>query len=305
MDVLASGYPSLDYIISVSHSPGVGDTALVTLPPPDVAPTIGGCGANVAVGLCRLGFRAGVGMVIGDDQRGRAYQDYLESQGVDLSHLIVLPGTKTSCSFLFRNPQGEYQNFFFAGAADAWQGKLRLDNLPQVGYGLITVAPYHYNRQFLEQLAVANIPIIWQLKPDIYAYPPEGVQLFARCSRYILMNHLEAGSILNSLGLKQVSDLLKDMTQAIVVTRGSAGVTLVDPTGEWSVPSIPAQVEDTTGAGDGFTAGFLAGILRGLDLLTSAKIGVVVASFVLEKIGCQTNLPTWETMQMRYKEFFG
>jgi sugar/nucleoside kinase (ribokinase family) len=305
MDVLASGYPSLDTIIPVSHSPSVGQTALMQLAPDDHAATFGGCGANVAVGLRRLGFSAGVGMIIGDDARGIRYRDYLQGLGINLANLIVLPGQKTSCSFLFRNPEGEYQNFFFAGAADAWQGTLNLCDLEGLRYGLVTVGSYHYNRQFAEAIHAQNIPLIWQLKPDIFAFPADGMARFAEISHIILMNHLEAEFVLQSLGFAAPSELLNDTTRAVVITRGAAGIHIYSADGEEFVPAVAADVTDSTGAGDGFTTGFLAGLLRGESLLKCAQIGGVVASFVLEKIGCQTNLPDVQQMQIRYKEFFG
>ena len=305
MDVLASGYPSLDYIIPVSHTPSVGQTALMQIPPDDQTASFGGCGANVAVGLGRLGFQAGVGMIIGDDTRGRRYRDYLQAEGINLANLIVLPGQKTSCGFLFRNPDGEYQTFFFPGAADVWQDTLTLSDLTGLRYGLITVGPYHYNKQFAEGIHVENIPLIWQLKPDIFAYPADGMAHFAEISSIILMNHLEAEFVLESLGFQTITELLNHTTQAVVITRGADGISIYSEDGEQFVPAVATSIVDATGAGDGFTTGFLAGLLRGEPLLNCARLGVVVASFVLEQVGCQINLPNANQMQLRCEEVFG
>lgn len=303
MDVLASGYPSLDYIFTVSHSPTVGSTALI-LRDPDL-PTYGGCGANVAVGLSRLGHTAGVGMIIGDDAAGRGYTDYLRERAVDTQNVIVVSETKTSYSYLFRNPQGEYQNFFFAGAADVWQGTLRLHGLETLAYGLVTVAPFAYNRQFVELLREVNVPLIWQLKPDIYAYPREAMLSFARSSRVILMNRIEADYLTACLELDDLRALLAGETQTLVVTQGAAGAVVHTHEGTWSIPAVAVSVVDPVGAGDGFTTGFIAGLLRGHPPAVSARWGAVVASFVLEQTGCQTNLPDETAFQRRYKEHFG
>ena len=61
----------------------------------------------------------------------------------------------------------------------------------------------------------------------------------------------------------------------------------------------PDAVVDTTGAGDGFRAGFFAGLSRSLPLEECAWIGAAAASFVVESAGAQTNLPTWEMVQRR------
>jgi len=306
MDVLATGYPSLDYILPVSHTPGVGETALLKALPDDLSATYGGCGLNVAVALARLGFRPGVALVLGDDRAGLQYQNRLREYQINAADVTVLPQSFTSRSYLFRAPSGEYQNFFYGGAADQWDGKLHLRSLPNVRYALVTVGQYNYNRQFVEKVCAANVPLVWELKPDIYAYPVEAMRDFAAASTLILMNHIEADFVCKTLGLQDARELLNGKTQVLVVTRGAAGCNVYTADAMLSVPAVSGvTVVDTTGAGDAFTAGFLAGMLRKYDLQVCAQIGAVLASFVLEKVGCQTNLPNWEQMQARYSAQFG
>ena len=56
-------------------------------------------------------------------------------------------------------------------------------------------------------------------------------------------------------------------------------------------PGIRAKAVDTTGAGDGFDAGFVYGILEGYDLEKTALYGNVVGSLVVRKRGAMTSLP--------------
>lgn len=305
LDLLATGYPSVDYIIPVSHSPRVGETALLDVVLDEVEPLFGGCGANVAVGLRKLGLNTGIAMIVGDDENGNLYRSYLAEQQVDQHDVIVVPEAKTSRSYLFRNRQGEYQNFFFPGAADQWRDTLCLNRLDGVRYALVTVGPYRYNAQFVEQVGKAGVPLIWQLKSDVFAFPVDAIQAFAKASTIILMNHLEAEFVRRSLRLNSLNDLLGGDTTALVVTQGVHGAVLCTDEGRQKVNACPVSVVDTTGAGDGFTTGFLAGLLKGYPPLTCTQMGSVVASFVLEKDGCQTNLPDWAQMESRYQENFG
>jgi sugar/nucleoside kinase (ribokinase family) len=306
LHLLATGYPSLDLILPVSHSPAVGETALLRALPDDTAMTYGGCGLNAAVALAKLGARAGAAVVLGDDPAGRRYLAYLREQGVDTTNVILLPGAQTSRSYLFRSPAGEYQNFFFPGAADDWDGTLTLQNVAQARYALVTVGAYRYNRQFVERVREVETPLVWQLKPDIFAFPVEAMRDFAAAGAFILMNHIEAQFISKALGLRVPEALLNNTTQVLVITRGAAGCEVYMHGGKVAVPAVPpTRLVDTTGAGDAFTAGFLAGLIRGCDMQICARIGSVVASFVLEAIGCQTNLPDWERMEGRYMEHFG
>jgi ribokinase len=62
---------------------------------------------------------------------------------------------------------------------------------------------------------------------------------------------------------------------------------------------------DPTGAGDAYRAGFLTAFSRGYDPLIACRVGTVTASYVVEKTGCQTNLPSWDRMEERYRLAFG
>lgn len=304
MDVLATGYPSIDYIAKVSHSPGVGETALLKTVPDRFH--FGGCGNNVAVALVKMGFSAGVAMILGDDRFGDDYSRYLVGLSVNINNVIRLAGNKTSHSYLFLNAEDQHQNFFFPGASDAWNGELSLIRLETYRYALVTVGPFHYNRQFVREVKKSGVPLVWELKPDIHAYPPEMMGEFLSASTYVLMNHIEADYVMKSLGYTAVEQCLSDMTKAVVVTKGAEGAKVYTASGRQAVPAVPPErILDPTGAGDGFTAGFMAGLLKGASPETSSQLGAVTASYVLEAMGCQTNLPSWEQAMERYQKHYG
>ena len=304
LDLLATGYPSLDYICPVSHLPAAGETGLVRSLPARY--TFGGCGANVAVGLARLGFSAGIAMVVGDDTPGQDYISWLQREGVDTSNVTCLPNSPTSESRLYVDPEGEYQNFFFPAAADAWQGELKLTSLAEARHALLTVGALHYNRQFVRLVQQAGLPLIWQLKPDIYAYPPDALAELAHSSTILLMNRVECEYLTSTLGLSGPADLLSNTTRLVVVTLGAEGSRIYETAQTHQVPIVaPVRSVDATGAGDAFSSGFLAGWLQGRPAVECGRMGAVVASFVLEAVGCQTNLPDRAAMIRRYEENFG
>jgi sugar/nucleoside kinase (ribokinase family) len=304
MDVLVTGYPSIDHIANVSHSPSIGETARLYELPDTV--TFGGCGTNIGMALARLGFRVGAALVLGDDLYGMDYSRHLAAIGIDTANIVALRGHKTSRSYLFLNPDGQYQSFFYPGAADAWTGDLRLKGVETYCYALVTVGQFDYNRQFVAQVHSAGVPLIWSLKSDIVAYPPDMVRDFAHASTFIIMNPIEAHTVLEALAYNTVEKLLNNTTEAVVITRGEQGAQVITADGQVDVPAVTSrEVVDPTGAGDGFTAGFMAGLLRDETAEISARIGGVVASYVLEAVGCQTNLPTWRAVVMRYEQHFG
>jgi sugar/nucleoside kinase (ribokinase family) len=149
-------------------------------------------------------------------------------------------------------------------------------------------------------------PVIWQLKPDIAAYPPNVMREFTVRSQVILMNYLESRLLCDAIGLRAPPDLLSTTTKIVVVTSGEKGAEVITADGRAEIVAVePPKTVDTTGAGDAFTGGFLAGLLQGRDAETCGRIGSVVASFALEKLGCQTNLPDWSQLEARYSANFG
>ncbi len=305
LDLLATGYPSLDHIVPVSRVPMAGETALLHAPLRSQTGSFGGCGANVAVGLKKLGFSTGVAMVLGADPEGDTYRRYLTEQGIVCDNLIQLDGERTSASYLFRAPDGECVNFFYPGAADAWTGTLSLEGLNNVRHGLVTVGCALYNRAFVDLIAAHDIPLIWQLKADTAAYPRTVLQQFARLSRVIFCNVMETQFLLSALGLDDIRALLAQGVETIVLTAGSEGSRIFTREGDVQVPIVPATVVDTTGAGDAYTAGFLAGSWLGYDPLVCGRLGATCAAFAVEGVGCQSNLPDWERLVLRYRKNFG
>ncbi len=73
-----------------------------------------------------------------------------------------------------------------------------------------------------------------------------------------------------------------------MVTRSEQGCVVVTPEGTQAVPaSKVARVIDTTGAGDLFAAGFLAGLARGRDHATCARLGALAAGEVIQHLGAR------------------
>jgi sugar/nucleoside kinase (ribokinase family) len=78
-----------------------------------------------------------------------------------------------------------------------------------------------------------------------------------------------------------------------VITRSAEGALVVSRDGTRAVPAFPVErVVDTTGAGDLFAAGFLAGLTRNLDLADCARLGGLAAAEIISHLGArpQANL---------------
>lgn len=304
LDLLVTGYASIDYLFRISRSAGVDETAVIETGSDG---EYGGCGLNVAVALARLGFKVGAVVALGDDPAGRDYLAYLATNGVDTRDIVLLPGQKTSRSYIFSNPQGGNQIYFYPGAAKAWQPPLQIHHLAsqQARACLVTVGDPRYNREFVRQSILCGLPVFWQMKADIQAYPPEQLSELLSASRVLFMNLTEARYLMDTLGVDRIEALQQHPQQVLALTLGSKGSRVFTQDRWCDIPPIPgAELIDPTGAGDGYTAGFLAAWFKGYSPEICGRVGAVLASFVIEKTGCQTNLPDWKTLDGRYTSFF-
>ena len=96
--------------------------------------------------------------------------------------------------------------------------------------------------------------------------------------------------------------LENDGTQVVLLTRGADGVTVLTRNGSFDVPAERAEVVDTVGAGDTFSAGFLAGLSRAGHLSkaevaasdealrAAAELGAKAAAITVSRAGAN---PPW------------
>jgi len=81
----------------------------------------------------------------------------------------------------------------------------------------------------------------------------------------------------------------------LAVTRGAAGCIVSYGDLEQQMPAIPVAVVDTTGCGDAFDAGFIAGLLLGCSPAESAWLGISCGSLVATGLGSDAGLRDLET----------
>jgi ribokinase len=83
----------------------------------------------------------------------------------------------------------------------------------------------------------------------------------------------------------------------LVITRGEAGVDVVDRDGLRHIPSLERVVIDPTGAGDAFAGGFLVGLVESGDPMLAALYGTVSASFVVETSDAVAAIESFDRVQ--------
>ena len=104
----------------------------------------------------------------------------------------------------------------------------------------------------------------------------------------LFANEAEAASMAMVNDIEEAIACLSKVAPTLVVTRSEAGATAMSGGERADVPAEPIErLVDTTGAGDLFAAGFLAGEARGLGLEGSLRLGAIAAAEVIQHYGAR------------------
>jgi sugar/nucleoside kinase (ribokinase family) len=274
--------------------PGQGSARLT-----EIRATAAGTAAGTGADLAKLGAQVRSIGAIGADLIGDIVVAALVSHGVDTSHLARKPGAQTSATILPIRPDGSRPALHVPGATplleladidlDVVRGSRALvvggpdslgavtEDLPAVvkaarDSGALVVADVLYpgSPRELDRIAGVLAGADWFL--------PNDQQLLALTGRDSLSSAIDA---ILALG-----------TGGVAVTLGAEGCLVAwrgggDPV---ALPGLPVDVVDTTGCGDGFTAGLLAGLLLGAGPVDAAWLGSACGALVATGLGSDAGI---------------
>jgi ribokinase len=244
----------------------------------------GGAGANVAWWAARLGGRVALVARVGDDAPGREALAALGAAGVD-ARVEVDPGRATGCCVVIVEPGGERTMLPDPGANDApLQVPEELfaagSHLHVAGYALLREGP---RSSALEALAHAGASrMTTSLDPSSAALLAPG----AFGSLRVGLLRCNADELRALTGGEDPAALL-DLAGEVVVTLGADGALWTDGARTERVGAVAAEVVDTTGAGDAFTAGLLLARLAGAAPVAALEAGARAAAIAVAAPGAR------------------
>lgn len=232
----------------------------------------GGAPANVAVAVSRLGHPSAFLGQVGDDPFGHYLAGVLEADRVDVSGLKFSAQARTALAFVSLGPGGERSFVFYRHpSADMLMRPedVALDIIDQYQifhFGSITLINEPCRSATLEAVQhVRSRNMLISYDPNLrLALWPD-----AEAARQGMLTGLNYAHIvkisdeeLDFLSAGDVNALWRPEMQIIVVTHGPGGATVFTRKDRYDMPGFSVQPVDTTGAGDGFVAGMLVGILE-------------------------------------------
>ncbi|MGH3630717.1 MAG: carbohydrate kinase family protein [Sciscionella sp.] len=247
----------------------------------------GGIGANIAFGMAQLGCHP---LLVGAAGKDFAeYAEWLGSHGVDCSGVLVSDTLHTARFVSTSDDEMCQIATFYAGAmADAQ----RIELTPLAtdgGLDLVLISPDDPEAMVAHAAECRERGYLFAVDPSqqLARMEPEQVRQFITGATYLFSNDYELELLLRKTGWSAQQVLAKVGTR--ITTLGEHGVEIVDAGGQvLHVAAVPETVKaEPTGIGDGFRAGFLAGLHYGLSCERAAQLGSMVAVLVLETVGTQ------------------
>jgi sugar/nucleoside kinase (ribokinase family) len=295
VDLLVLGDANPDLILTGDVRPRFGQVESLV---DDAALVLGGSGAITACGGAKLGLRVGFVAVVGEDVFGRFTLDALTSAGVDLRGCRIDPHRPTGVSIVLSDGE-DRATLTSAGTT----GQLRAG---MVDRGLLTAARHvHVSSYFLQRGLAPDLAELFDQAHRAGAttsidpnFDPsegwdDGLRALLPATDYLFPNAAEARAIAGTTDLDAAARLLARQETLIVMKLGrTGGLAVSADDAAVRVPAVPRDIVDSTGAGDSFDAGFLAGRLRGWSVRRSLELAVTCGSLSTRAVGGTSAQPT-------------
>ncbi|NOY37799.1 MAG: adenosine kinase [Chlorobi bacterium] len=257
----------------------------------------GGSAANTIHGIASMGMSSGYIGSIGKDDLGKTFRNSMESRGVQmyLNHAPV----STGYAITFITPDGERTFGTYLGAATHLKPEyLPTENFP--AYSLLHVEGYliiEYDllHKTLDMAKKSGLKVSYDLASyNVVEANREQTQTILENYVDIIFANEEEATAFTGKPPGEALDELARLCDIAVVKLGKDGSMANHENEIFSVPAVPADPLDTTGAGDLYASGFIYGFLKGFTPEQCLKTGSLLAGKVIEVMGSKLGEDNWK-----------
>ena len=296
---------------------------------------VGGCPANIAIGVARLGLRAGLITRVGDEHFGRFIREQLAREGVDTEGVHTDPARLTALAILGVRDSTSFPLIFYrSDCADAALDESDIDEALLARAGAVVVTGTHFaasqtaaaQRRAMRLMrasgraAPGRVVFDIDYRPNLWGLSGHGdgerryirsetvsrhlAEILPECDLIVGTEeelHIAGGSEDTLPAIRGIRALSPHST--IVCKRGPMGCVVF----EGAIPDsldegvtgagFPVEVYNTLGAGDAFLAGFLRGWLRHAPIATCAGWANACGAFAVSRLLCSPEIPSWDELQ--------
>lgn len=290
-DVVGFGALNLDKLFKVNMIAKEEEEASVL----DFKESAGGSAANTIVGLARLGRKTGFIGKIATDREGKILLDEFGKEGIDINGITVSKMGRSGTVMGYIDPKGDRALYVDPGVNDELELKdVNLDYLSGTQFlhfsSFVAEKPFNAQKRLISRLSNVKTcfdPGALYARKGLVALKP-----IIRRSYAVFPNKREIKLLTGQDYREGTKTLLELGAELVAVKLGKNGCYVSNGNESYMIEAYRVEVVDTTGAGDAFCAGFIYGLIKKKDLFECGKLGNLVASHCVVKIGARTGLPT-------------
>ncbi len=268
---------------------------------------VAGSELNVSVGLARLGYDVIYTTKLGTDPFGRYIYDFMKKEMVNVSYVKFDSSHLTGMMFKSKNENGDPEIFYFRkNSAASSINKSDFDFVEKESPKIIhltgitpalsesTMETVLFLIEFAKRKKI-TLTFDPNLRPQLWKSKDEMINVINKIafSSDVFLPGLKEAEILTGLSdPKKIADFyIKKGVKTVAVKLGEKGVFLSNGDESYFVPAFHVKVVDTVGAGDGFCAGMISGLLDGISLKETVVRANAIGAMQVMTPGDNDGLP--------------
>lgn len=256
----------------------------------------GGSAANTCAVAALLGARVAYLGSVAADQLGEVFRHDISAAGVHFPTPALADGAPTARCLIVVTPDGQRTMNTFLGACVAF-GEAQVDTALVADSAVLYLEGYLFDppaaqaafRRAAAASHAANRAVALSLSDAFCVARHRAAfrDLVAHHVDILFANEAEICSLYQLDTFEAAAEAARAEVGLAVLTRGEVGSVVFRGTERVAVPAEPAQLVDTTGAGDAYAAGFLVGYARGRSLAECGRLGSIAAAEIIGHFGAR------------------
>lgn len=276
-------------LVSVEHQRRLLSTAAIEI----TAREAGGSGANTAIGVAQLGFKAAFGGCVGRDDFGLALSDALLAGGV-MPHFGQVD-VDTGVCLVLTTPDAQRTMHTCLGASQYFSPELV--NVDAIANSkILYVTGYLWDTK-LQQDAVEHAMSAARNAGRLVAFSLSDAFCVSRhreAFESLLSTHVDIvfGNEQEAIAMSGKEDVIEagkwlaaTTGHLAIITRGADGCLFADANGVTIVPAVVTDAVDTTGAGDMFASAALCGLVAGYSYEQTGRLASYMSASIVAQFG--------------------
>jgi len=258
----------------------------------------GGCAGNMAYTMKLLGAEPLIFAPLGSDASD--YLDWIKKNNLETKYIPIVKEKMTSAAYITTDKDDNQIIAYYNGAAD---GAIDLDVRDvneKIDLALITPTKKEAMLKHAKECYDKKIPFVFDPSHQLTAFTPQELMATLGMAKFYIANDYEMKLTQEKIRW-DMKELLSHV-DVVITTLGERGSVICTKEQTIEVGICPAQsVDDPTGAGDAYRAGFFSAYVQGQDLKTCGQMGSVAATYAVENYGTQNHMFTLEEFGTRLK----